>query len=413
MDVVHPRCAGIDCSKKDAKVCVRIQGQGGRARSATVSTWGATTGQILALREHLIAAKVTCVVIESTSDYWKPFYYLLDDGLDVVLVNAAAVRNLPGRKTDVSDAAWLADLGAHGLVKASFVPPAPIRALRDLTRTRTVITRERTREVQRLEKLLEDAGIKLSSVASQITGVSGRAMLEALIAGQRDPATLADLARRRMRSKIPALTEALTGRFGEHHAFMARLFLDRVDAHSADIARLDERIEAAMEPFRAARDLLISIPGFSRIVAEVFIAETGGDMSVFPSAGHLASWAGLSPGSNESAGRVKSTRTRPGNRYLKGVLGIAALAAARSKNTYFSAKYKRIAARRGPMRAIVAVEHAMVIAAWNLLTNGDFYRDPGADYYTAHGPDAAKTRAVNQLHALGYRVTLEPLTESA
>ena len=413
MDVVHPRCAGIDCSKKDAKVCVRIQGQGGRARSATVSTWGATTGQILALREHLIAAKVTCVVIESTSDYWKPFYYLLDDGLDVVLVNAAAVRNLPGRKTDVSDAAWLADLGAHGLVKASFVPPAPIRALRDLTRTRTVITRERTREVQRLEKLLEDAGIKLSSVASQITGVSGRAMLEALIAGQRDPATLADLARRRMRSKIPALTEALTGRFGEHHAFMARLFLDRVDAHSADIARLDERIEAAMEPFRAARDLLISIPGFSRIVAEVFIAETGGDMSVFPSAGHLASWAGLSPGSNESAGRVKSTRTRPGNRYLKGVLGIAALAVARSKNTYFSAKYKRIAARRGPMRAIVAVEHAMVIAAWNLLTNGDFYRDPGADYYTAHQPAAAKARAVHQLQTLGYRVTLEPLADSA
>ncbi|HOB49820.1 MAG TPA: IS110 family transposase, partial [Mycobacterium sp.] len=313
MDVVHPRCAGIDCSKKDAKVCIRIQGRGGRAAAATVSTWGATTGQILALREHLIAAKVSCVVIESTSDYWKPFYYLLDDGLDVVLVNAASVRNLPGRKTDVSDAAWLADLGAHGLVKASFVPPAPIRALRDLTRARTVITRERTREVQRLEKLLEDAGIKLSSVASQITGVSGRAMLEALIAGQRDPATLADLAQRRMRSKIPALTEALTGRFSEHHAFMARLFLDRIDAHSADIARLDERIEAAMEPFRTARDLLISIPGFSRIVAEVFIAETGGDMSVFPSAGHLASWAGLAPGSHESAGRVKSSKTRPGN----------------------------------------------------------------------------------------------------
>jgi transposase len=413
MDVVHPRCAGIDCSKKDAKVCVRIQGQSGRARSATVSTWGATTGQILALREHLIAQKVSCVVIESTSDYWKPFYYLLDDGLNVVLVNAASVRNLPGRKTDVSDAAWLADLGGHGLVKASFVPPAPIRALRDLTRARTAITRERTREVQRLEKLLEDAGIKLSSVATEITGVSGRAMLEALIAGQRDPAALADLAQRRMRSKIPALTEALRGRFTEHHGFMARLFLDRIDAHSADITRLDERIEAAMEPFRPARDLLISIPGFSRIVAEVFIAETGGDMSVFPSAGHLASWAGLSPGSNESAGRVKSTKTRPGNRYLKGVLGIAALSAARSKNTYFSAKYKRIAARRGPMRAIVAVEHAMVIAAWNLLTNGDFYRDPGADYYTAQRPDAAKTRAVNQLHALGYRVTLEPLTDSA
>jgi len=413
MDVMHPRCAGIDCSKKDAKVCVRVQGQGRRATSAAVTTWGATTSQILALREHLVAANVTCVVIESTSDYWKPFYYLLDDGLDVVLVNAASVRNLPGRKTDVSDAAWLADLGAHGLVKASFVPPAPIRALRDLTRTRTVITRERTREVQRLEKLLEDAGIKLSSVASDIAGVSGRAMLEALIAGQRDPAVLADLAKRRMRSKIPALTEALTGRFNDHHAFMARLFLDRIDAHTADIGRLDERIEEAMEPFRPTRELLTSIPGFSRIVAEVFIAETGGDMSVFPTAGHLASWAGVSPGSNESAGRIKSTKTRPGNRYLKGVLGIAALSAARSKNTYFAAKYKRIATRRGPMRAIVAIEHAMIIAAHNMLTNGDFYRDPGANYYTAHQPTRTKSQAINQLESLGYRVTLEPLTESA
>jgi transposase len=413
MDVMHPRCAGIDCSKEDAKVCIRVQGQGRRAASAAVTTWGATTSQILTLREHLVAAKVTCVVVESTSDYWKPFYYLLDDELDVVLVNAASVRNLPGRKTDVSDAAWLADLGAHGLVKASFVPPPPIRALRDLTRTRTVITRERTREVQRLEKLLEDAGIKLSSVASNITGVSGRAMLEALIAGQRDPAVLADLAQRRMRSKIPALTEALTGRFNDHHAFMARLFLDRIDAHTADIGRLDERIEEAMAPFRAARELLMSIPGFSRIVAEVFIAETGGDMSVFPTAGHLASWAGVSPGSNESAGRVKSTKTRPGNRYLKGVLGIAALSAARSKNTYISAKYKRIAARRGPMRAMVAIEHAMIIAAYNMLTNGDFYRDPGANYYTAHQPARTKSRAINQLESLGYRVTLEPLTQTA
>ena len=413
LDVIHPRCAGIDCSKKDAKVCVRIQGEGRRRKSATVTTWGSTTAQILALREHLVAANVSCVVIESTSDYWKPFYYLLDDELNVVLVNAAQVRNVPGRKSDVSDAAWLADLGAHGLVKASFVPPAPIRALRDLTRTHTVITRERTREVQRLEKLLEDAGIKLSSVAAEITGVSGRAMLEALIGGQRDPAVLADLAQRRMRSKIPALTEALTGRFTDHHAFMTRLFLDRIDAHSADIARLDARIEEAMQPFRAARDLLTSIPGFSRIVAEVFIAETGADMSVFPTAGHLASWAGLSPGSNESAGRVKSTKTRPGNRYLKGALGIAALSVARSKNTYFSAKYHRIATRRGPMRAIVAVEHAMVIAAWNLLVNGDFYRDPGPNYYTARQPARTQARAISQLKTLGYRVILEPLTQTA
>ncbi len=220
------------------------------------------------------------------------------------------------------------------------MPPEPIRALRDLTRTRTIITRERTREIQRLEKLLEDAGIKLSSVATDITGVSGRLMLEALIRGQDDPAVLADLAQRRMRSKIPALTEALTGRFRDHDRFMARLFLDRIDAHTADIARLDERIQEEMEPFRQARDLLTSIPGVSRIVAEILIAETGGDMSVFPTAAHLASWAGTSPGSHESAGRIKSTKTRPGNHYLKGALGTAALVAARSKDTYFSARYR-------------------------------------------------------------------------
>ena len=252
MEVVHPRCAGIDISKKDAKVCVRIQGRGRTRTAVTVTTWGAMSNQILALRDHLLDAKVTCVVIEATSDYWKPFYYLLEDKLDVILVNARAVKNMPGRKSDVSDAAWLADLGAHGLVRASLVPPPPIRQLRDLTRARTVITRERSREAQRLEKLLEDAGVKLTSVVSNITGVSARAMLEALIEGEQDPAAIAELVHPRMRPKIPALTEALTGRFGEHHRFMTRLFLDRIDAHNADIARLDARFEAAMEPFRSA-----------------------------------------------------------------------------------------------------------------------------------------------------------------
>lgn len=413
MDVVHPRCAGIDISKRDAKVCVRIQGSGKRRTVSTVTTWGAMTNQILALREHLVEQKVTCVVMEATSDYWRPFYYLLEEHVEVMLVNARDVRNVPGRKSDVSDAAWLADLGAHGLVRASFVPPEPIRILRDLTRARTVITQERTREIHRLEKLLEDAGIKLSSVATDITGVSGRLMLEALIDGRDNPAVIADLAKRRLRSKISALTEALNGHFTAHHGFMARLFLDRIDAHSADIERLSARIDEAMEPFRAARELLISIPGFSTIVAEVFIAETGADMSVFPTPGHLASWAGTAPGKNESAGRVKSTKTRHGNRYLKGALGTAALSAARSKNTYFSAKYKRIAGRRGPIKAIVAVEHAMLVAAWNMLTNGDFYRDPGADYFTRRVPANAKGRAISQLEALGYRVTLQPLVNTA
>ncbi len=410
MEVVHPRCAGIDVSKKDAKVCVRVAGAGRRKASSTVTTWGAVTNQVLALRDHLIEAKVTLVVMEATSDYWKPFYYLLEGGpFAVMLVNARHAKNLPGRKTDVSDAAWLADLGAHGLVRGSFVPPEPIRQLRDLTRTRTMIARVRGQEAQRLEKLLEDAGIKLSSVASDITGVSGRAMLEALIAGERDPAVLADFAKRRMRSKIPELTEALTGRFSEHHGFLARVHLDLIDQHSKALAELDARIEVMIEPFRSARDLLVSIPGISVIVADVVIAETGGDMSRFPTAGHLASWAGTCPGSNESAGRVKSTHTRPGNPYLKGALGAAAMSAARSHDTYFGAKYRRIASRRGPVKAIVVIEHAMLIAIWNMLTTGAYYDDPGGDFYARLDPERARHRAVDQLQRMGFTVTLEPV----
>ena len=411
MDVVHPRCAGVDVSKRDAKVCVRIAGTGRAKAKSTVTTWGSVTNQVLALRDHLIAEQVSLVVMEATSDYWKPFYYLLEDGpFEVMLVNARHVKNLPGRKTDVSDAAWLADLGAHGLVRGSSVPPEPIRQLRDLTRTRTTITRERAREIQRLEKLLEDAGIKLSSVASDISGVSGRLMLDALIAGVRDPAELAELAKRRMRSKIPDLTEALTGRFGEHHGFLARLHLDLIDQHTRAIEELTNRIEVVMEPFRSARDLIVTIPGISTLVADVIIAETGADMSRFPSAGHLASWAGTCPGSNESAGRVKSTHTRPGNPYLKGALGVAAMSAARSKGTYLSAKYRRIAARRGPIKAIVALEHAMLVAIWNMLTTGALYSDPGDDFDTRLNPDKAKNRALDQLKKMGYSVSLAPLT---
>ena len=410
MDVVHPRCAGVDISKRDAKACVRIQGAGRARARSTVTTWEAVTNRILALRDHLIAEEVTLVVMEATSDYWKPFYYLLEDApFEVMLVNARHTKGIPGRKTDVSDAAWLAELGAHGLVRGSFVPPEPIRQLRDLTRTRTAITRERGREVQ----LLEDAGIKLSSVASDITGVSGRAMLEALIAGDRDPARLADLAKRRMRSKIPELTEALTGRFGEHHSFLARLHLDLIDGHSRAIEELDERIEEAMQPFRATRDLIVTIPGISTVVADVIIAETGGDMSRFPSAGHLASWAGTCPGSNESAGRVKSTHTRPGNPYLKGVLGTAAMSVAHSKNTYFAAKFRRIASRRGPVKALVALEHAMLVAIWNMCSTGTYYADPGEDFFTRLHPDRARDRALEQLHRMGYAVTLEPLPAQA
>ncbi len=256
------------------------------------------TGSILALREHLAAEKVTCVVMEATGDYWKPFYYLLEDleGVEVLLVNARHVKNLPGRKTDVNDATWLAQLGAHGLVRGSFVPPAEIRALRDLTRTRTAITRERSREVQRLEKLLEDAGIKLSAVASDITGVSGRAMLHALIEGEQNPAVLADLAKRRLRAKIPILTEALQGRFTEHHGFLVRTHLALIDQFTQAITQITERIEQVIQPFCASRELICSIPGIATLTADVIIAETGADMACFPTANHLASWAGTTPG---------------------------------------------------------------------------------------------------------------------
>jgi transposase len=408
MEVVHARCAGMDVSKKDAKVCVRVAGAGRRKTVETVTTWGSMTSQILGLRDHLVEQAVSCVVMEATGDYWKPFYYLLEDaGFEVLLVNARHVKNLPGRKTDVTDATWLAQLGAHGLVRGSFVPPEPIRQLRDLTRARTAITRERGREVQRLEKLLEDAGIKLSAVASDIMGVSGRAMLEALIAGDRDPARMADLAKRRLRSKIPALTEALNGRFNDHHAFLARVHLDLIDQHTDAIARLTQRIEVVIEPFRAFRTLICSIPGISTLTADVVVAETGADMTKFPTAKHLASWAGTTPGNNESAGKVKSSRTRPGNPYLQGALGAAAMACAQNPRTYLGAKYRRIASRRGPQKANVAVQHAMLIAIWHMGTTGALYEDPGADYFTRLHPDRAKNRAIHQLEAMGYHVTLD------
>ena len=413
MDVLCERCAGLDVSKRDAKVCVRVTGPGGKVTMDT-TTWTSMTNQVRELAQYLLGEHVQLVIIEATSDYWRQFYFLLEDaGLNVELVNARDARNLPGRKTDVSDAAWLAQLGAYGLVRGCFVPPADIRRIRDLTRARTAITDERSREIQRLEKMLEDSGIKLSSVATDITGASGRAMLEALISGQDDPAVLADLAKTRMRPKIPALIEALTGRFNDHHAFMARLFLDRVDAHTKDLQRVDARIEELMAPFQGARELLTSIPGVSGLVADVIIAETGADMSVFATPGHLASWGGTAPGANESAGRVKSTKTRPGNRYLKRALGTAAMAVSRSQTTYLGAKYRRIKARRGPMKALVAVEHSILTAAWHMLTTGEVYRDPGPDYFIKRQPARTRARAVQQLEELGYTVTLEPHTQAA
>lgn len=408
MDVVHERAVGIDISKRDAKVCLRAPATHKGSYESKVTTWGATTSQILALRDYLVAQNVTTVVMEATSDYWKPFYFLFEDVLPVMLVNAKAARNIPGRKTDVSDATWLAQLAAFGLLRASFVPPEPIRELRDLTRARTIATRDRTREIQRLEKFLEGSGIKLSAVVADLTGVSSRAILDALIDGVRDPQVLASLARGRLRAKIPELVEALNGRFKDHHVFMTRLHLDQIDARTRIIDALTSRIEELMEPFHTAREFLVTIPGVSTTIAEVIIAETGADMSRFPTPSRLASWAGVCPGSNESAGRVKSAHILPGNKYLKGALGIAAMSAARSKDTYLSAKYRRIAARRGPMRAVVALEHSILSASWHLLANGLCYEDPGPNHFARLNPAKAKNNAVKKLQALGYDVTLTP-----
>uniref|UniRef100_UPI003D923351 IS110 family transposase n=1 Tax=Gordonia sp. B7-2 TaxID=3420932 RepID=UPI003D923351 len=408
MEVMHECCAGLDISKKDAKVCIRVA-RPGKKPIETITTWAAMTRDIVALREHLLAAQVTCVSMEATSSYWKPFYYLLEDsGFELVLANAADVKNMPGRKTDVSDATWLAQLTAHGLVRPAFVPPPPIRQLRDLTRTRTAITRERTREVQRLEKLLEDAGIKLSVVVSDITGVSSRAILRSMVAGERDPKVLADLSVRQLRRKIPSLIPALEGRFSDHHAFLVGFHLDLIATLDERIALITERIEEAMAPFRAVRELLIEIPGISTGTADVIIAETGGDMSVFPSADHLASWAGVAPGHHESAGRRKSGKTRHGNRYLKGALGAAVLSIARHPGTALHAKYKRLANSTNPQKAIVALERTLLTIIWTMLTNNVAYIEHGPDYYQRRNPERTMRNAVRALESLGLDVTITP-----
>lgn len=408
MDVVHERAAGMDISKRDAKVCIRVPGSRAGHYTSKVTTWGATTSEILRLRDFLEEQKVTVVVMEATSNYWKPFYYLFEESLPVMLVNARDARNIPGRKSDVSDAAWLAQLAAHGLLRGSFVPPEPIRDLRDLTRARSLTVHDRTREIQRLEKFLEGSGIKLSSVVSNLAGASSRAMLAALVAGERDPETLAEMAKGRLRSKIPDLVEALNGGFRAHHAFIVSLHLKRIDEFTNAIDALTGRIEEVITPLQPVRDALKTIPGVSTIVADIIIAETGADMAVFPSPGHLASWTGVSPGRNESAGRIKSTKTLPGDPYLKAALGTAAMAATRMKGTYLSAKYRRVAVRRGPMKAIVAIEHTLLTAIWNMLTKGELYTDPGADFQPRHNPEQAKNRAIDQLKNLGYSVSLTP-----
>jgi transposase len=412
VELLHERCAALDIGKKDLKACVRTPSASNRehSRDQRVRTFATTTNALLELRDWLVAEKVTLVVMEATGDYWRGAFYLLEDELTVMLVNAAHAKGLPGRKTDVSDAVWLCQLGECGLLKPSFVPPEPIRQLRDLTRYRATLAADRTREAQRLEKELEDAGIKLSSVATDILGVSGRAMLTALIAGQDDAAVLADMAKGRMRSRIPALVEALTGNFGAHHAFLCRLHLERIDGLSAAIEQLSARIEEAMRPFSHTLDRLETIPGVGRRVAEVIVAETGADMSRFPTAAHLASWAGVVPGHHESAGKRKSGKTRHGNKWLTAALGTAALAATRTRDrTYLGARYRRLAPRIGKQKALVALQHSMLTSTWHMLAAELDYHELGGDYFARRDPERAMRRIARQANALGYTVRFDPI----
>lgn len=407
MDLLHPRAAGIDISKADGKVAVRVQSEGGKV-STSLTTWGSMTGQVLELIDFLQSQGVTTVVMEATSDYWKPFFYPMEAaGLPVMLVNARQAKNLPGRKSDVSDAVWLADLAAHGLLRASFVPSPDIRKLRDLTRARQMLVHDRTRVAQRLEKFLEASGTKLSIVVSSLNGLSARRMLTGLVGGERDPQVLAAMADHRIKASPDELAAALTSTFNEHDAFMVGQHLSHHELLTAQIDALTVRIQEEMAPFRGYRELLTTIPGIAEATADVIIAETGGDMSIFPTAGHLASWAGVTPGMHESAGKRKSSATRPGNRYLKEALGNAAISAAKKGDTFLGRRYRRIAARRGKMRALVATEHAILTAIWNMLSKGEAFTD------LTPPPANTQRQLKSHLHALeqlGYTVTLAPTT---
>ncbi|MFC9835521.1 IS110 family transposase [Rhodococcus sp. NPDC127530] len=399
------RVAALDIGKAEVVCCVRIPAEPGRKkRLQEVSTHTTMTRSLTELANHLVDLGVTRVVMEATSDYWKPVFYLLEaHGLDPWLVNARDVKHLPGRpKTDVLDAVWLCKVAERQMLRPSFVPPWPIRRLRDLTRYRTDLVGARTAEKNRVEKLLESACIKLSVVASDIFGVSGRAMMDALIAGERDPKVLAQMARSRMRAKIGQLEEAFNGHFDEHHRFLLARMLGRIDAIDADIAAVDDQIEAQLAPFASAAVRLDEIPGIGPIAAAAILAEVGVDMSRFPTPGHLCSWAKFSPGINSSAGKAKGNgSTGHGNRYLARALGEAAVVAGRT-DTFLGARYRRIARRRGKKRAIVAIGRSILVIVWHLLQNPNTrFHDLGADHFTRHlNPDTKKRDHIRQLEAL-------------
>lgn len=407
MDVVVERPGALDVHKASVTACVRVPAERGR-RDEHIAQFSTTVQGLLGLRDWLVAHRVTQVAMEATGVYWKPVWAILEDDFELLLVNARHVKQVPGRKTDVSDAAWLCRLAEAGLLRASLVPPKPIRDLRDLTRYRKAQIRDRQREANRLHKVMQDTGIKLDSVASDLLGKSGRAMLDALVAGTTDPQVLAELARGQLRKKLPALREALEGRFSAKHALIVGQILAHIDFLDEAIDRLSDAIEEQLGPFGQAQvELLCTIPGVQRRAAEVLIAETGGDMTKFPTAGHLVSWAGVCPGNDESAGKRRSGRTRRGSKGLRQTLTESARAAARTKDTYLAARYARLRVRRGSNRAATAVIHSILIAAWHMLQTGETYRDPGGDYYLRRDPERVTRRLVAQLERLGHTVTLQ------
>lgn len=407
MDPLIERCAGIDVHQATMVVTVRVPGAN-RPRVSTTQTFGTMTVDLLALRDWLQAHGVTHVAIESTGVYWRPLYYLLEDAMQVVLVNMKHLSHVPGRKSDVQDSAWLAQLLECGLLRGSLVPPAPIRDLRDLTRYRKRQIEDRAQEVNRLHRLLEDAGLKLATVMTDIMGVSGRAMLDALLHGTTDPVALADLARGRLRAKLPALQAALRGQFRPHHAFLVTEILGKVDFLDETLERLTAEIDRQVVPFEPMLRRLITIPGVARTNAITIVAETGGDMTRFATAGHLCSWGAMCPGQDESAGTRRTGKTREGNRYLRGALVEAALACTRARGTALQARYYRVKRHRGHKKAIVAVGHQILEIAYYLMRDDVTYRELGADYFDRRDRERTIRRHVNQLEALGYAVTLQP-----
>jgi len=412
MEVVYTHSGALDVHKKTVLAAVIVPNpEGGLLK--VERTFGTMTADLLALSDWLLGYGVTHVAMESTGEYWKPVFNILENSLEVILVNAQHVKAVPGRKTDLNDAEWLADLLRHGLLRPSFIPPEGQRDLRELTRYRSTFVRERATLVNRVQKVLESASIKLASVATNVMGISGRAMLEAIVANQTSAQEMAELAKGRLREKREALAKALEGRVKPHHRFVLTELLCQIDSLDETIARFNAEIEAYCRPFEETVALLDTIPGVARATAEIIVAEVGVDMSRFPSAHHLAAWAGVAPGNHESAGKRRSGKTRQGNKPLGAALNQAAHAAARTKNCYLASQYHRLAARRGVKKAIVAVAHSILVIAYHLIQRHEPYRELGADYFDKRRPEATAKRLVKRLEQLGYQVALQQQSAAA